>query len=163
MNLITPEFGLIFWQTVILLVVLCILKKYAWHPILNALEERQKNIQNNLDAANKAKSDVAAIETICKNMRLKAEKESNLIIKNTLERKKEILKKANEEAIAIKKNMLLQAQEAITQEKKKSFNQNKQAIILLSIQIAEKILIKKLGHDHESLLHVKKILESHKN
>ena len=61
MDLITPAFGLIFWQTLIFLVVLFILGKFAWKPILGALKSREASIEEALKSAEKAKEDAKAI------------------------------------------------------------------------------------------------------
>jgi F-type H+-transporting ATPase subunit b len=56
MNLITPDFGLIFWQTVTLLFVLLVLGKFAWRPILNAIQDREANVEAALQAAEVARN-----------------------------------------------------------------------------------------------------------
>ncbi len=158
MNLITPDFGLIFWQTIILLVVLFILKKYAWKPILQAIELRQKNIQKNLLAAEKANDTVKKLEETCKNMMLSAEKERDKIIKIAIETKKDILQKAQEEALQYQKNIISKTKQDIENEKKQALNQTKQDIVALSVQIAEKILMDNLKNDKSQEILIKKMI-----
>ncbi|MFW6103786.1 MAG: F0F1 ATP synthase subunit B, partial [Bacteroidota bacterium] len=62
MELIRPDFGLLFWMVVSFGIVLLILRAFAWRPILNALKDRERNIQERLDVARKAKKELAEIE-----------------------------------------------------------------------------------------------------
>ena len=66
MELVTPEIGLIFWTTVVFSLLLIVLKKYAWKPILSAVDERNKSIEDALSAADKAKVDAERILTTAK-------------------------------------------------------------------------------------------------
>jgi len=59
MELVKPEFGLVFWMTLSFLIVVFILSKFAWGPILNSLKERETSIEDALNAAKKAKDEVA--------------------------------------------------------------------------------------------------------
>ena len=61
MELVTPEIGLIFWTTIVFLLLLIVLKKYAWQPILAAVDERNKSIEETLKAADKAKEEMASL------------------------------------------------------------------------------------------------------
>jgi F-type H+-transporting ATPase subunit b len=62
MSLINPGFGLIIWMTIALLVVLFVLKKYAWKPIMNALKEREDSIEESLRAADRAKEEMKELK-----------------------------------------------------------------------------------------------------
>ena len=57
MNLVKPEFGLIFWMTVTFLIVFFLMKKFAWGPILKMIHEREESIESALASAEKAKED----------------------------------------------------------------------------------------------------------
>ncbi len=62
MDLVTPDIGLVFWTTLVFLIVLVILRRMAWKPILNAVNEREESIENALAAAEKAKEEVANLK-----------------------------------------------------------------------------------------------------
>ena len=62
MKLVSPEIGLIFWMTLCFVLLILILKKYAWKPILKALEEREKNIENALSQAEQARSKIEDLQ-----------------------------------------------------------------------------------------------------
>ena len=93
MELVTPNFGLIFWQLVTFLIVLFLLTKFAWKPIMNALRERETSIENALSAAERAKLEMQG---------LKAENEK-LLAEARMERDK-ILKEASDAGNALVEN-----------------------------------------------------------
>ena len=74
MELVTPEIGLIFWTTIVFLLLLIVLKKYAWKPILAAVDERNKSIEDALKAADKAKKEMLALNTDNERILMEAKK-----------------------------------------------------------------------------------------
>ena len=87
MELLTPGVGLIFWQTVVFLILLFLLSKLAWKPILSSLKEREETIRTSLDMAEKAKQEMAA---------LKADNE--ILLKEAREERDKILRDARDAA-----------------------------------------------------------------
>ena len=75
MELVTPEIGLIFWTTVVFSLLLLVLKKYAWKPILSAVDERNKSIEDALKAADKAKEEMLALNVDNERILMEAKKE----------------------------------------------------------------------------------------
>ena len=71
MELVTPEIGLIFWTTIVFLLLLIVLKKYAWKPILAAVDERNKSIEDALKAADKAKKEMLLKQLLTSEARLR--------------------------------------------------------------------------------------------
>ena len=80
MKLVSPEIGLIFWMTLCFVLLILILKKYAWKPILKALEEREKNIENALSQAEQARSKIEDLQKDQDNIIRDAKKERELIL-----------------------------------------------------------------------------------
>ena len=158
MNIITPDFGILFWQTITFLVTLCVLSKYAWRPIMDALKQREEAIE---DSINKI-SESQTIVQRANEEKVELEKQANIeyekIIGDAYKIKQEMLEQAQEEGIRARELLLEEAQKEIAQAKR----QAEKAIIssagILAVQIAEKILVKELNQEQyqmELLRHLK--------
>ena len=80
MDLVTPEIGLIFWTTIVFTLLLVVLKKYAWKPILDSVDKRNKSIEDALKAADKAKEEMASLNVDNKRILAEAKKERDLLL-----------------------------------------------------------------------------------
>ena len=98
MELVTPGIGLIFWMLLSFSLVLIILKKYAWKPVLQMLKEREENIENSLKSAEKAKDEMAKLQTDNERILNEARKERDLLIKEAREIKEKIIFEAKSQA-----------------------------------------------------------------
>ena len=147
MDLITPGFGLIFWQTIIFLVVLFILGKFAWKPILGALKSREDSIEEALLSATKAKEEMANLKADNENLLAEAKKERDKMLKDAAKMGDELRDKAKEEAKVIGDKMIDDARVSIESEKEDAIRQIKDQVAELSIQITEKLLKKNLSDD----------------
>ena len=147
MELITPGFGLIFWQTVTFLAVLFILGKFAWKPILTALKEREDSIEDALSAAEKAKQEMADLKAENEKLLDQARLERDKILKDATAAANKLKDEARDEAGKISAKMLEDAKNAINNEKKSALIEIKNEVAVLSIQIAEKLLRKNLEDD----------------
>jgi len=161
MNLITPDFGLFFWQTVTLLVVLLILGKFAWKPILNAIQEREGNIEAALQAAEAAKETVAQLQTNQKTLLKTAHLERTRIIEEAKEAQRCILDEAKVEAEKVRKEMLEQTRALLAKEQQDTLEVLKGMVATLSIQIAEKLLQHELKQQTQEQLVQQLIQEVH--
>ncbi len=139
-SLLSPNPGLIFWTAVTFILLLFLLKKLAWKPILSALDEREKNIQSAIDRAEKAQQE--AEKTLEENKRAlkNAEVESDKIIKEGKEyaqkMKDEIVEKAHQEAKKLTEN----AKHEIEQEKQRALMALRDEVAELAVKGAEKII-----------------------
>lgn len=147
MDLITPGFGLIFWQTVTFLAVLFILGKFAWKPILTALKEREDSIEDALSAAEKAKQEIANLKAENEKLLDEARLERDKILKDATAAANKLKDEAREDAGKISAKMVEDAKNAIGNEKKAALAEIKSEVAMLSIQIAEKLLRKNLEDD----------------
>ncbi len=147
MDLITPGFGLIFWQTVTFLAVLLILGKFAWKPILGALKERETSIEDALSAAEKAKSEMENLKAENEKLLAEARLERDKILKEATAAGNKLKDDARDEAGKISAKMLEDAKNAINNEKKAALADIKSQVASLSIEIAEKLLRKNLEDD----------------
>ena len=140
MKLVTPEIGLIFWTIVVFSLLLIVLKKYAWKPILSAVDERNKSIEDALRAADKAKEEMLSLSADNERILMEAKKERDTILKEGREIKESIIAEAKGKAKVDAEKILTTAKEQIINEKMKAITELKNQVATLSIEIAEKIL-----------------------
>ena len=145
MELVTPEIGLIFWTTVVFSLLLVVLKKYAWKPILSAVDERNKSIEDALKAADKAKKEMLALNTDNERILTEAKKERDALLKEGREIKDNIIAEAKDKAKIEADKILITAKEQINNEKMKAITELKNQVAEMSIDIAEKILKSELS------------------
>ena len=138
--MITFDPGLIIWTTIIFTLLLIVLKKFAWKPILTAVDERNKSIDEALKLAEKAKQEMEQLNADNEKILSEAKKERDVLLKEAREMKEEILNKAKEQANGEADKILQSAKEQINNEKMKAITELKNSVADLSIGIAEKIL-----------------------
>ncbi len=159
MELVKPAIGLIFWMTLCFVLLILILKKYAWKPILKALEEREKNIESALSQAEQARSKIEDLQKDQDNIIREAKKERELILneaKKLAEEYRAQQQKIVNEEMAQKMNRV---KESIEMEKRAAVEELRQNVAKLSIEIAEGILEKKLKIDAENEELIKRNLD----
>ena len=132
--------GLFVWQTVLFLALLFLLRKYAWKPILGAVEEREEGIKNALEAADKAKKDMEALNADNERILREAKAERDSILKEAREIKETIITEAKTQATEEADKVLASAREQINNEKLAAITELKNQVADLSIDIAEKVL-----------------------
>ena len=145
MNLITPDFGLVFWQTIILLVVLLILGRFAWKPILQTIQTRERYIAQAITAATAARKTVERIEEEQQLVIEKTQEERKQIIAAALDTQQAILKEAKEEAKRLSQQLLEQASIEIEATRQATLASLKNEVATMAIQIAEKLMTKELS------------------
>jgi F-type H+-transporting ATPase subunit b len=143
--LVTPEFGLIFWQLVIFGIVLLLLRKFAWKPILSALNEREDSIENALRMASQAKLEMQALQAGNEKLLAEARLERDRILKEATEVSNKLIEQAKNKATEEGGRMINQAREAIQNEKNAALAEVKNTAAQLSIDIAERILRRELA------------------
>ena len=145
MDLITPSVGLIFWTAVVFIILLVLLRSLAWKPILSAVKEREQSIEDALNAAKKAKEEMALLNAQNEKIMKEARAERDAILKEAREMKENIINEAKN-AAAVEGNKLIEnAKTAIQNEKSAAMADIKNQVGQLSIEIAEKILTKELA------------------
>lgn len=136
------SYGLFFWQVIILLIVIFILGKFAWKPIINALEEREKGISAALDSAEKAKLEMTRLTNENEQLLKEARAERDEILKEAKELKDKIVSEAKHEAQESSKRILEQAKQEIEEQKNLALAEVKNQVSSLSLDIARKVLTK---------------------
>ncbi len=144
MDLVTPGIGMIFWSTLFFLLLLFILGKFAWPAILTAVKARNESIKNALDAADKAKVEMAKLQADNKKILAEAKAERDAMLKEAKAVKDSLIAEAKEKASEEAKKLVQSAREAIQAEKEAAVSDMKAQMVTLSVDIAEKILRIKL-------------------
>ena len=139
--------GLFVWQTVLFLALLFLLRKYAWKPILSAVEEREEGIKNALLSAEKAKEEMVSLQSDNEATLKKARAERDLLLKEAREMKQQLIEDAKDEAKSEAKKIITQAQETIQSEKNAAISDLKNQVASLSVEIAEKVLKNELSKE----------------
>lgn len=152
------SFGLFFWQLLLFVGLVLLLKKYAWKPILNAINDREEGIQNALDAAENAKREMENLQADNEKLLNEARAEREVMMKEARELKAKMIADAKEEAKAEADKMISHAQTAIESEKKSAIADIKNQVASLSIEIAEKVVSEELANKDKQLKLVEDML-----
>ena len=142
--MIEPGIGLLFWMTLTFIILLFLLAKFAWKPILNAVNEREVSIQDALNQAQLAKEEMAQLKSDNERIIREARAERDAILKEARKKKKKIVSDAKDIAKVEGDKMIAQARQSIVAEKSAAVAEIKNQIGSLSVQIAESILKQKL-------------------
>ena len=136
--------GLIIWTTIIFTLLLVVLKKFAWKPILNAVDERNKSIEEALKSADKAKEEMALLNADNERILAEAKTERDKLLKEAREIKEGIIGEARNKADKEAEQIINSAKKQIAHEKMKAITELKNTVAALSIDIAEKVLKREL-------------------
>jgi F-type H+-transporting ATPase subunit b len=159
MELVKPEFGLVFWMTVSFLIVVFILRKFAWGPILSSLKERETSIEDALNAAKKAKDEVANMKAENEQLLKQARNERDMMLKEARDTKDAIVNEARAKAQTEADRMIAAARESIQNEKMAAITELKNQVATLSIEIAEKVIRQQLASDEKQKALVNDLLK----
>lgn len=149
MGLVTPNPGTIFWMLIIFGIVLFILRKFAWKPILNALKDREESIANALNSAEDARKEVEGLKADNEKIIAEARREKDIILKEAKEIKEKIVAEAKEKAVLETQKSIEHARQQIQSEKTAAINDIKKQVAELSVMIAEKVIKKELANKGE--------------
>lgn len=149
MNLVTPAFGLIFWSTITFAVVLFVLSRYAWKPIMQALKDREKSIEDALQQAEIARQQIEQVKSDNEKLLDEARIERDKILKAANKAADQTREDAKAKASAEVERMIADARKAIDNEKQAAIAELKNQVAVLSVDIAEKLLRKQLSNPDE--------------
>ena len=159
MSLITPDFGLFFWMTVVFLVVLFILWKWGFPVIVKMVNERKAFIDESLKKAHEANERLANIQKEGESILQEARAKQAQILKEAAETRDAIVEKAQDKAKAEGARLLEEARAAIEQEKKAAIADIRQQVATLSVEIAEKVLRQNLSDDKAQMDLIDRMLD----
>lgn len=145
MELVNPGIGLIFWMALSFGLLLFILGKFVWPPIMKALHEREKNIELALHEADKAREEMKQLMFTNEQMMLEAKEERDKLIGEARQIRESLIEDARAKAAEEASRMIENARERIHFEKLAAITELKNQIANLSIEIAEKVLKRELS------------------
>ena len=145
--MIEPGIGLLFWMTLTFIILLFLLAKFAWKPILNAVNDREVTIIDALNQAKLAKQEMAQLKEDNERILREARAERDVLLKEARDMKDKIVSQAKESAKAEGEKMIEAARQSIQTEKIAAMADIKNQIGTLSVNIAENILREKLNND----------------
>ncbi|MGE0586952.1 MAG: F0F1 ATP synthase subunit B [Cyclobacteriaceae bacterium] len=149
MELLTPGYGLIFWQIVVFLLLFFLLAKMAWKPILSSLKEREASIQNSLDSAERAKDEMAALKADNERLLKEAREERDKILRDARDAANRLHDQAQTDAKKAADKMIEDAKAVIQTEKQAALRDVKAQVALFSLEVAEKLIKKNLENDKD--------------
>jgi F-type H+-transporting ATPase subunit b len=157
--LVLPDIGLVFWNTIAFLILLVVLGKFAWKPMLKAIAERESGIEEALLRADKMKAEIAAMQNENEALLAKAREERAGMIKDAKETADKMVSEAKDKAKQEYERIISDAQLAITQQKNAALTEVKNQVGSLVVEVAEKILRKELSNKAEQESYIKQIAE----
>ncbi len=151
--------GLFFWQSLLFIALVFLLWRYAWKPILNAVNDREEGIKNALAAAEDAKKEMQNVTADSEKLLKEAREEREIMLKEAREIKDKIVADAKELAQVEGDKLIKQAQATIESEKKAAVSDLKNQVAELSVGIAEKIIKDRLANKNKQLKMVDDLLD----
>jgi F-type H+-transporting ATPase subunit b len=150
--------GLFFWMLAIFILLIFLLKKFAWKPILDAVNEREEGIRSALLSAENAKKEMQNLKSDNEKLLAEARLERDTMIKEAREIKEKMINDAKTEAQQAGEKMISQAKAAIEGEKNAAMAELKAKVSSLSVEIAEKLLKDELSNKEAQTKLVEKML-----
>jgi F-type H+-transporting ATPase subunit b len=147
MELLTPGTGLIIWQTIVFVLLVFLLGKLAWKPILSALKERETSIQEALDTAEKARLEISALKADNDNLLKLAREERDKMLRDARDAANRMIEEAKAEARKSADKIIEDSRIAIGIEKQAALKEIKIQVAMFSLEVAEKLLKHNLSND----------------
>ncbi|HAI83349.1 MAG TPA: ATP synthase F0 subunit B [Chitinophagaceae bacterium] len=156
--LVLPELGLVIWSTIAFLVLLFVLTKFAWKPIMAAVKERETGIEEALAKAEKMKAEMAQLQNENEALLAKAREERATLIKEAKETADKMVAAAQEKAKAEYDRIVADAQAAIHQQKNQALTEVKNQVGSMVIEVAEKVLRKQLADKPQQEAYIQELV-----
>ncbi|MGH2566615.1 MAG: F0F1 ATP synthase subunit B, partial [Ginsengibacter sp.] len=158
--LLTPSFGLIIWTLLAFIIFFFILKKFAWKPILNSMNKREKGIADSLATAEKVKAEMAELKSENELLLAKAREERSQMMREAKETRDKIISEAKEQARTETNKIIADAQGAINQQKMAAITDLKNQVGNLVVEVSEKVLRRELSNKEEQEKYIQQIAQN---
>ena len=159
MDLLLPHLGLIVWTLLAFLVVLFILSKFAWKPILKGLNDRETNIAESIASAERIKLEMAQMKNENEAILAAAREERSMMIKEAKITKDKMIADAKEEAKKQAAIILTEANAAIQHQKMAAITDIKNQVGKLVVEVSEKVLRRELANKNEQELYINQLAQ----
>jgi len=154
------SFGLFFWQIILFALLLFLLAKFAWKPILTALNDREEGIKNALHEADKARQEMVDLKSSNENILKEARAEREALLKDARSIKDKMISEAKDDATAQANKIIEQAKASIENEKQAALTELRNQVAELSVGIAEKVIKEELTNKDKQIALIDKMLEN---
>lgn len=163
MSLVTPDFGLLVWQLLTFLLVLFVLSKFAWKPIISGLKEREEGIEKALSEAKRAKEEMAKLTSDNANLLAEARRERDKMLQEAQHMANNIIQDAKDRSGKEAHKMIEDARTEIETAKEAALADLKNYLASTSLDIAEKVVKRNLSGDAAQQQLVKELLANPQN
>ena len=158
-SVIKPDFGLIFWTTVIFGLFWFLIGKFSFRPIAEALKAREHDIQSALDEAKRARAEMENLQAKNEELIQEAREERAKLLSEAKDTKNNIIKEAREKAKEEASKIVEGAQREIENQKNAAMAEVKSEVGAMAIEIAEKVLRNSLSSDQAQQSLVKDLVD----
>jgi F-type H+-transporting ATPase subunit b len=159
MDLLLPHLGLIVWTLLAFIIVLFILKKFAWKPILKGLHDREANIASSIATAERVRQEMAELKSENEALLATAREERAIMLREAKEIKEKIINDAKDEAKAQASKIITDAQLSINNQKMAAMTDLKNQVGKLVIEVSEKVLRRELSNKSEQEGYIRQLAE----
>ena len=159
MSLITPDFGLFFWMTIVFILVFIILAIYGFPVIVKMVNDRKAFIDESLQKAHEANERLANIQKEGESILQEAREKQAQILREAAQTRDAIVEKALDKARSEGARLLVEAKAAIEQVKKAAIADIREQVATLSVEIAEKVLKQNLKDDQSQMDLIDRMLD----
>lgn len=158
MDLLNPSIGIVFWTTIAFLILLFLLRKFAWKPILTAVNQREQRISESLKAAERAREEMEKLTSENEKLLQEAREERSKILAEAKQIKDKMINDAKDQAKEEADKIAAANRKEIENQKNAAIAELKDTAANLSLEIAEKVIRKELKEDKEQQAYVKELL-----
>lgn len=158
-SLTTPELGTIVWTTLIFLILLVVLRAFAWKPIMQAIKAREESIKGSLESAEEARREMQRLKADNEAIMQEARSERDELLREARDARDKMIAEAKKQAKTEADKMIQRARDGIEREKNMAINDMRNQIASLSVEIAEKILGEELKDSREQNRLIGKLLD----
>ena len=159
MSLITPDFGLLFWMTIVFLIVLGIVSKFGFKVIVKMVNDRKDYIDSSLQKAHEANKKLANINVESDALLQEARERQAAILKEAAATRDAIVEKAQDKAHEESNRLLTEAKVEIENQRQAAVSDIRKQVATLSVEIAEKVLREKLGDEKTQMDLIERMLD----
>ena len=159
MDLLLPHLGLIVWTVLAFLVVLFILKKFAWKPILKGLNDREANIAGSIATAEKVKLEMSQLKSDNEALLVAAREERGLMLKEAKDIRDKMINDAKEDARIQAARIITDAHASINNQKMAALTDIKNQVGRMVIEVSEKILRRELANKSDQESYIRDLAE----
>lgn len=147
MDLVLPDLGLLFWTALVFCILLFLLAKFAWKPILSAVNAREQKITEALELADKTRAEMQTLQAENDKILKEARAERDNILKEAKEAANQMIEVAKSKSKSETDKIVENARHTINSEKTAALAELKTQVAVLSLEIAEKVIKSELASD----------------